>query len=97
LKVPKVALVKVLVTAAIVVIKGMKGGALPSRKESDRPGEVPAFLSSGVLPTESLKLGENGVANVTQDEATKDDDAKVPFQLWDSWLEKKWDGFVCRL
>jgi hypothetical protein len=45
----------------------MPGGELLIRKESERPGEVPAFLLSGVLPTESLKLGKNGGANEAQE------------------------------
>jgi hypothetical protein len=94
LKVPNLTTLKVLVAAALAVVNGRPGGggALPSRKESERPGEVPEFLSSRVLPTESLKLGKDGGAKASQEEATKDDDAEVPVQLWNSRLTKLWDG-----
>jgi hypothetical protein len=52
------------------------------------------FLSSGVLPTESLKLGKNGGTKASQEGGTKDDDAEVPVQLWDSRLTKLWDGDI---
>jgi hypothetical protein len=48
------------------------------------------FLSSGVLPTESLKLEKNGGEKASQEKATNDDDAEVPVQVWDSRLTKLW-------
>jgi hypothetical protein len=67
LRVPKLAPVKVMVTTALAVIRECRGGgALPIRKESERPGEVPEFLSSRVLRTESLKLVKNRAETASQ-------------------------------
>jgi hypothetical protein len=41
-------------------LDGCRGGGV-SWKESELPREVPDFLSSRVLPSESLKLGNYGV------------------------------------
>jgi hypothetical protein len=88
LKVLSLAPLKVLVSATLAVIKGMPGGVLPSQKESELPGEVPDFLSSRVLPTESLKLGNNRRAKASREDATKDDSTDVLVQLWNSRLTK---------
>jgi hypothetical protein len=96
LKAPNLTPMKVLVAAAVAVIKKMSGGGhtIPRRKESGRPGENPDFLSSRVLPNESLKLRKHGGGKASQEESTKDDDAEVPVQLWNSWLTILWDGDV---
>jgi hypothetical protein len=51
-------------------------------------------LSSTVLPGDKANLGLVGKEVTEQEEATKNDDAVIPYHLWDSRLTRLWDGNV---
>jgi hypothetical protein len=50
-------------------------------KTQQRAGEVPYFLSSKLFTGEVLQLGKEGKRDSQQEEATKYDDAAIPYHM----------------
>jgi hypothetical protein len=70
-------------------VRGITGeGVVVERKTQQRAGEVPDFMCSKVVPGEVLQLGKEGKCDTRQEEATKDDDSIIPYNLWDSRLTR---------
>jgi hypothetical protein len=85
--------VRMLFAMLKTVFEGLPGGgAVTERHIKQRAGDVPSFLSSKVLPGEHLQLGKEWKRDTQQQECTKDDDAAIPYHLWDSRLTRLWAG-----
>jgi hypothetical protein len=87
--------VKILVIAAFAVITEVPGGGdlIPERRVKVRQEEEP---EDKLAQDQAGRLGNLGVKgkplSAQEQEATKDDDAEIPHNLWNSRLTRLWDS-----
>jgi hypothetical protein len=84
--------VKILLSADFAVIMEMPGGGLiPEQRVKVRQEEE---LEDTLVQHQTGKLGHLGVKgnpfSAQEQEATKDDDAEIPYHLWNSQLTRLW-------
>jgi hypothetical protein len=88
--------VKILLSAASVVITEVTGGGvdlIPERRVKVRQKEE---TEDKLARAQAGRLGHLGVKGkpwyAQEQDATKDDDAEIPYHLWNSRLTKLWDS-----
>jgi hypothetical protein len=90
---------KVLLGAEHAVLREVPGRVdlIPERSVKMRRDAAAEVLSSTVLLGDKAKLGLVGTEVTEQEEATKHDDAVIPYHFWYSRLTRLWDGEVIPL
>jgi hypothetical protein len=86
---------KIILSAALAVITEVPGGGelIPERRVKMRQEDPHEAKRFGDQTGEVVKLGLTGKPlSVQEEEATKDDDAEIPYHLWNSRVTRLWDS-----